>query len=215
MLKWLWVGLLGLALLIPAALYWAWIWINDPVRPADTRPAFQRLAEVPISQAVGDGGVEITATIPSDASWRRVIRNWGDPGYIIGAVAPGPRQYMYCLKDLGVRVEARIGDQPVDLETADVPYGYSTDCRPVGLSFRAPPGSVVKIHVTVTRLPRQAADLVVEPHWTIGTKDRLVGIGIEEQLHLRALTTALGVAGIIAIAFAVFLFSHRPLQPAG
>jgi len=69
--------------------------------------------------------------------------------------------------------------------------------------------------VTVTSLPRQAADLVVEPHWAIGTKDRLVGIGIEEQFHLRALTTALGLAGIIAISIAAFLFSHRTLPPTG
>ena len=213
--KWLWIALLGVALLLPGALYWVWSWISDPVRASDTRSAFQRLAEVRLSEAVGDRGVEITATIPSDASWRRVIRNWGDPGYFIGAVLPGPSHYMYCLRDLGARVEARIGDQLVNLETADVPYGYSTDCRPAGLSFRAPPGSVVRIHVTVARLPRQASDLVVEPYWTVGTKDRLVGIGIEEQLHLRALTTALGVAGIITILIAAFLFSHRTLPPAG
>ena len=33
MMKWLWVGLLGAVLLVPAALYWAWTWIYDPVRP--------------------------------------------------------------------------------------------------------------------------------------------------------------------------------------
>ncbi|HEY9072633.1 MAG TPA: hypothetical protein VIN67_00750, partial [Desulfobaccales bacterium] len=159
--KWFWIGLLGVALLVPGTLYWAWIWISDPVRPADTRSAFQALIEVPLSQALGEGGLEITATIPSDASWRRVIRNWGDPGYFIGAVLPGRTDYMYCLNDLGARVEAQVGDRPVDLYTADVPYGYSTDCRPAGLSFRVDTGSVVKIHVTVASLPRQAADLVV------------------------------------------------------
>jgi hypothetical protein len=211
--KWLWIALLGVALLLPGALYWVWSWIGDPVRAVDTRSAFQRLAEVRLSEAVGGRGVEITATIPSDASWRRVIRNWGDPRYFIGSVLPRPRTYMYCLQDLGARVEARIGDQPVDLETAYVPYGYSSDCQPAGLSFRAPPGSVVKIHVTVARLPSQAADLVVEPYWTGGTKDRLVGTALEEDL--REITTALGVAGIVTILIAAFLYSHPTLPPAG
>ncbi|MFZ5928014.1 MAG: hypothetical protein ACOYX1_11260 [Acidobacteriota bacterium] len=213
--KWLWIALLGFALLLPGALYWIWIWISDPVRTTDTQIAFQRMAEAPLSEAAGDRGVEITAKIPSDASWMRVIRNWGDPGYFIGAVLLGPSHYMYCLCDLGARVEARIGDQPVDLEIADAPYGYSADCRPAGLSFRAPPGSVVRIHVTVASLPSQESYLVVEPHWTVETKDRLVGIGIEEQLHLRAVTTGLGVAGIITIMVAAFLFSRRSLLPAG
>jgi hypothetical protein len=61
----------------------------------------------------------------------------------------------------------------------------------------------------------QTADLVVERYWTVGTKDRLVGIAIEEGLHLRAVATALGIAGIIAISIAAFLFSNHPLQPAG
>lgn len=211
--KWLWLSLVGVALLVPAALYWLWIWIADPVRSADTQTAFRRLAEVRLSEAAGDRGVEITVTIPSDASWRRVLRNWGDPSYFIGAVLPRPRTYMYCLEDLGARVEARIGDQPVDLETAYVPYGYSSDCQPAGLSFQAPLGSVVKIHVTVARLPSQAADLVVEPYWTGGTKDRLVGTALEEDL--RKIATALGVAGIVTILIAAFLFSHRTLPPAG
>ena len=214
--KWLWVGVLGLALLAPAALYWAWIWISDPVQPADALVAFRRLAGVPLSQAESHRGAEITATIPSDASWRRIVRHWGDPGYIIGAASPGSRHYMYCLKDLSVHVQARIGDKPVDLETAEyAPYGYSLDCRPAGLRFRAPQGAVVQIRFETAGHSHQAADLVVEPYWTAGTKDRLVGISIQEDLHVRALATALGVAGIIAISVAAFLFSHRPLQPTG
>jgi hypothetical protein len=210
--KWLWIGLLGVVLLAPGAAYWAWIWISNPVRPSDAAGAFQRLATVPLSEAERDNGVEVTATMPNSASWRRIIRNWGDPGYFIGAVAPGTSHYLYCLKNLGVHVEAKIGNQPLELETADVPYGYSIDCRPAGLLFRAPPGAVVQIHLAVAGRPGQTADLIVEPHWTVGTKDRLVGIGIEEQLHLRAVATALAIAGIIAISIAAFLFTHRPLS---
>src|ERR1035438_3068989 len=213
--KWLWVGLLGTALLAPAALYWAWIWISDPVRPDDVEAAFQRLATVPLSAAAPAQGVDLSVTIPNNASWRRIVRNWGDPGYFIGAVSPGSRRYMYCLRDLGVRVGASLGSQAVDLETAQVPYGYSVDCSPAGLVFRAPPGAVVQIHLVGAHQPLQEANLVVEPHWTVGTKDRLVGIGIDQQLHLRALATVLGIAGIIAISFAAFLLTHRNLQLGG
>jgi hypothetical protein len=215
MAKWLLVGLLGVVLLTPGMLYWAWIWFSDPVRPADIRAAFQRLATVPFSQAASDRGVEVAARIPDDASWRRVIRNWGDPGYFIGAVSPGSRHYIYCLKDLAVRVKARIGDQPLSLEPADAPYGYSFNCSPAGLLFRAPPGAVVQIRIDAAGLPREPIDLVVERYWTGGTKDRLVGVYIQEDLHVRFLATVLGIAGIVVISVAAWLFSHRPLQPRG
>lgn len=214
--KWLWVGMLGVALLVPTALYWAWVWISDPVRPADARVAFERLARVPLSQAEGDRVVDLTAAMPSDASWRRITRSWGDPGYFIGAVSPGPRHYVYCLENLGIHVQARIGDRPISLETAEyAPYGYSLDCRPAGLQFRAPQGAVVQIRFEAAGYSHRTADLVVEPYWTVGTKDHLVGMSIEHDLHLQAVTTALGIAGIIAISIAAFLFSHRPLRSAG
>jgi hypothetical protein len=123
---------------------------------------------------------------------------------------------MYCLKDLGVHVQARIGDQPVILETAEyAPYGYSLDCQPAGLRFRAPQGAVVQIRFESVRHSHRTANLVVEPYWTAGTKDRLVGISIQQDLHVRALATMLGVVGLVMIAVAAFLFSHRPFQPAG
>jgi hypothetical protein len=213
--KWLWVGLLGVALLLPAALYWGWVWIADPVRPADARRAFQRLASVPLSQAVAGLGAEIEVTIPSDASWMRVLRNWGDPGYFIGAEIRGSREFAYCLQDLEARVKARIGDTPLDLEEAYAPYGFSAGCVMPGFSFRAPPGSVVRIHVTVAKLPSQPVELIVEPHWSSGTKDHLVGLAIERQFHVREVTIALGVAGIITILIAAYLFARGPARTSG
>ena len=123
---------------------------------------------------------------------------------------------MYCLKDFGVRVQARIGDQPVNLETAQyAPYGYLLDCEPAGLRFRAPQGAVVQIRVEAVSDSHPTADLVVEPYWTAGTKDRLVGISIQQDLHVRALATILGIVGLVTIMVALFLFSHRPIQPVG
>ena len=59
---------------------------------------------------------------------------------------------MYCLGDLGVRVWASLGGQAVILAAAQVPYGFSVDCSPAGLVFRAPPGAVVQIHLVVAQL---------------------------------------------------------------
>ena len=211
--KWSWLGLLGMTLFVPGALYWTWIWISGPLQLTDAIEAFRRLASVPLSSVGGGRGLEVTVAIPNDAPRRRILRSWGDPGYFIGAVSPGPRRRAFCLKDLGVEVKAGIGDQPLHLEDADAPYGYSHDCQPEGLLFRAPPGSTVKIRFVTVGQPIQAADLIVEPHWTVGTKDRLVGINIEEQLHLRALAAALCVCGIIIISIAAVLFRHRPPRP--
>jgi hypothetical protein len=200
----------------PAARYWAWYWISEPVRPADERLAFERLAAVPLGQARGGRVGGVALTIPSDSSWRRIVRNWGDPGYLIAAAPPGSRNYtydMYCLRDLGVRVQASIGGGPLSLETAEYPpYGYSLDCRPAGLRFRAPQGSVVQIRFEVEGKSDRAADLIVVPYW-LGAKDHLVGISIQEDLQTAA--TALGIAGAILITFAVFLFLRRPRSRAG
>jgi hypothetical protein len=210
-----WAGVLGLVLLAPAAVYWTWLWISDPVRPADVRLAFERLATVSLNQAQSEGTLNLTATTPNDASWRRIIRNWGNPGYIIGVVSPGPSHYMYCLKDFDVRVQVRIGDELASLKTAEyAPYGYSVDCTPAGLQFRARPGTAVQIHLEAALHSHRPVDLIVEPYWTVGTKDRLVGISIQEDLHLRALANASGIAGIIAISFAALLLSRRPVRPA-
>jgi hypothetical protein len=212
-LKWLWVGTLGMALLLPAVLYWGRVWISDPVRTPDAHTAFQRLASVPISQAERDAGTEITAVIPNDVSWRRIIRDWGDPGYFIGAVAPDRTDYIYCLQGLGAKVEATIGDRPLALEPAFVPYLYSVDCPPAhaGLMFRAPPGAVVKIHVTVIGQHHQLADLVVQPYWRGEAKDRLVGVYMRDDLQ--PIVNKLGLGGLITIAVAVLLFLRRPHQP--
>jgi hypothetical protein len=206
----LWVGALGLVLLVPAARYWTWILLSDPVRPADARLAFRRFATAPLGEAERAGGVDIRVSIPDDPSWRRVVRDWGDPGYIVAAVSSGPGQYIYCLKDLDVRVQAKAGDKPVSLEPVQyAPYGYSADCRPAGLRFRAAPGTVVDIRIVVTGSSHSTADLVVEPYWTVGAKDHLVGISIEEDLHLRAIANMLGAAGIIMILFAALPLTRR------
>jgi hypothetical protein len=166
-------------------------------------------SSVPIDQAEREGGTEIIATIPNSVSWRRVIREWGDPGFFIGAVPQNGFETVYCLQGLGAKVEATIGDRPLALEPAFPPYLYTADCSSgqFGLMFRAPPGAVVKIHVTAINPNNNLANLIVEPSWS-NTKDRIVGLDLHEDLlHF---VSKLAVGGLIAIAIAVLLYLRRP-----
>ena len=213
--KWCWTFALGLALLVPGAWYWFWLVFCDPVRPSDERSAFERLAVVPLGQVQRDKRVEVTVVIPDNASWRRVIRNWGDPGYFIGTVSPGPKQYSYCLSDLGVHTRATSGGRPLVLEPVDAPYGYAINCKHAGVLFRAPPAARVKIEIEGDSRPEYPVDLVVEPHWTGVTKDHLVGLSILESLHVQTLATALVISGALALTAAAISFKRRQRQAVG
>ena len=196
------------SLLISAAL---WIWRAYPLHTGDDRIAFERLADVPLGQMESQEAVDVTVTIPNSAVWRRIKRSWGDPGYIIAVVSPGPRQYLYCLEKLGLRISAALDFEQLNLRTAEYPpYGYSIDCKPAGLQFRAPEGATVQIHVAGDhRRFAHPANLIVEPYWTVGTKDHLVSVAFEEQFHLRGVASFTAVAGAAMLACALWLFARH------
>lgn len=209
----LWLFAFGFLLLLPAIWYWAWVWISKPVRPEDLRTAFKRLVAVPLRRVQKERWLNLTVTIPDDAAWRRIRRHWGDPGYIITAVAPEPKNYLYCLKDLGINVQAMLDREPLSLQTAiHPPYGYSIDCKPAGLVFRAPPGVTIQIHFDVQDGPLRDIDLVVQPYWTVGTKDHLAGISLEQELHIKTVINIIAAAGIITILSAVVLFRRNRVR---
>lgn len=204
---------LGFLLVIPALWYWVWVWTSDPVRLSDTAVAFTRLAEVSLKRVQDERSIDLTFITPNDAVWRRIRRHWGDPGYVVVAAAPGDRDYVYCLKDLGINVRAMIGSTALDMETAEyAPYGYSSKCKPVGLLFRTAPDTAVRIQIMATNRITVSGDLVVEPYWTVGTKDRLVGISIQEDLHIQTVANALAVAGLILISVSASIFSRNRVR---
>lgn len=195
-------------LLIYAAI---WIFRAYPLHAGDAAAAFQRLAEVPLDQLESQGLQDVVVTAPSSAVWKRIRRTWGDPGYIIAVVSPGPRQYLFCLEKLDLRISVALDSQQLELRTAEYPpYGYSANCKPVGLQFRAPEGATVRIRVAggLGQVPRPA-NLVVEPYWTTGAKDHLVGVAIEEQSHLRAVAAFSAVVGAAMLACGLWLFARR------
>jgi len=176
---------------------------GDTLRPDEAKAAFTRLADKSLLFSKAGQSTELKATVPNDNTWRRIRRLWGDPEYFVAAMSPSSRNYMYCLDQLGLAVQVTLDGNPVQLETADSPpYGYSTNCRPVGVKFAAAPGAHVQI--SVTGRPNRTGDdvhVVVEPYWTEGTKDHFVGIGIEEQFHLEALWRVLVILGAALVIY--------------
>ena len=207
----LWVAMFGLLLLAPAVWYWVWIWIADPVRPSDVYVAFARLAEVSLKQVENDGSSHLTITIPDNSVWRRIRHNWGDPGYIILASPPGQKHQLYCLNDLGLGVDVEENGRPINLETAEYPpYGYSANCKPAGLQFRAPPGATLRINIIAKDRFTGVANLIIEPYWTANTKDHLVGVSFQADLHIRTVVNTLAVVGLATISLtALLLFLRR------
>ena len=77
-----------------------------------------------------------------------------------------------------------------------------------GLSFRAVPGSTIRIEVNAKpKLEVPDGDLTITPHWATATKDRLVGIAIEEEIT--PYFEFLAVCGIVAVLFAAALVFRR------
>jgi hypothetical protein len=206
----LWLGAFGL-LLVSAAL---WISKSYPLHREDVSIAFARLAEVPLNQVEGQGSVDLTLSTPNNAAWTRIRDSWGDPGYIVAAVSPGSRRDMYCLQKLDLNIRVTIGAHEVSLGTAEYPpYGYSADCKPVGVQFRAPAGAMVRIQVAGQRGRFNCpADLIIEPYWTVGTKDHLVGAALEQQFHLRTVASFLALAGGATLVGALWLFVRRRMR---
>lgn len=203
------LGIGGAALLFAASRLR--ILIRNAVSPSDADAALLPLVSVPLSE-ITEHGKQLKFATRSDAAWRRVTRNWGEPFYVIFAARPSPSVDVYCLADLGLGVAAQLGGNPLPLEiTQTPPYGLSSSCAPVGLRFRAPSGATVTVRVfkqpgprqarrslnravgpengdrplpiPSARVPEPAGNLVVMPDWSWEMKDKLVGVAIDQGLH--------------------------------
>lgn len=114
---------------------------------------------------------------------------------------------MYCLSQLGLTASVTAKGVPVNTETANQPpYGYSANlsCTQLGVRFAALPGE--RLQIVITGQPDHVIEgdrIAVVPYWAGETKDRLVGIALEEEfegLHLKTawrLLVTLGIASMI------------------
>lgn len=199
-----WLAMLGLLLLMPAV----WSSVFHPLRLGEEQAAFESLGAVSLNTIEMQGSCNLSVTAPNNSVWERIRRAWGDPGYIIAAVSSGGK-HMYCFDRLGLHIQAAIGSEPIALEAATEPlYGYSAECGADGLKFRVPPGATVNVHIT-RQVPRDMppGSLVVTGYWTGETKDRLVGLMLDEDL--RKILNLLAVGGFALVLSAAWLFLRR------
>ena len=200
MAKWILLTI-GLLLLIPEG----WYLIRNPIRPNDTSAAFRNLAEVPAWELRQKHIVSVSVTMPDDAVWRRIRRSWGDPAYEIALVS-SLNERQYCFDGISVSAVERGRQQR--LEQAGWMYGFGSDdsvpqqCQSAGQEFHAAPGSVVDVTLKAAQVgPGEM--IVVRPVWD-NTKDKLVGVGLDEDIRLIlkwTLVVGLGVMVLSALMF--------------
>ena len=203
MIKWI-VLIFGLLLLVLGAC--GWYELSLRIQTSDAMLAFQPLAEIPSSQLSGEVSVEVSA--PQGSQWDRIKRSWGEPEYEVAVVsARVAHGYKHCLDVITVRADA--GGKPLKSEAGDWLYGYSTapdssHCNTYGVRFRIPERTMVDMHFVAVAGPLPIdTKVVVVPVWFY-TKDKLVGLSIDQDL--RNISKWTMVLGLFAIPFAAFLF---------
>jgi len=182
----------GTALILPQI----WSSTKTSLRPDDATVAFTPVYRSGLENL--DSGTTFSVMIPNNEAWRRIRRVWTDPGYVIAPVSPDLRT-IYCLDTWGIEVQPTVNGQPLLTQIADSPpYGFSASCSPIGVKFNATPGSRVEIRI-YKRMRRVASpgDLLVTSYWKEGTKDRLVGIALDQELRIPFLLMA--AVGILCL----------------
>jgi hypothetical protein len=104
------------------------------------------------------------------------------------------------LKSVGKGTKSR-------LISKNPPYGYSSDCKRSSLAFQAAPGP--ELAVTITKSgdrPLPSGDLIIVSNWP-NTKDKLVGISLDEKL--RRILTATSSVGVVLMVIAVGILVRR------
>jgi hypothetical protein len=197
------IGLAGLLLLIPGALFGPSMLFG--LKHGDDFVALTPLANVRLDQ-IGTVPVVIKLVIPDKPQWRRIRRAWGEPTFVISAVS-SQKRFAYCLPDLGINVEIGRQESEIPLEFSNPPYGYSSNCERSSLAFQAVPGS--ELAVTITKSgdrPIPSGDLIIVSNWP-NTKDKLVGISLDEKL--RPILTATSSVGVVLMVIAVGILVRR------
>jgi hypothetical protein len=204
----LWLAITGLILVAPGV---AWLF-SFRLTGDDAGTAFTRLARIPLEHLEKTRSAAVIVTVPDNVQWQRVRRAWGDPGYILAAVSPPHRNLVHCFDGLGTEAEVMRGGARIPLEAASAPpYGLSTECQANGLKFLAPPGSELTIRVLATsQQPLPAGELILMSYWNDRTKDRLVGVDLDEDLG-KVLRVTSGI-GLILMLSAACLATRRNIS---
>src|SRR5690348_5254543 len=100
------VGFLAAGLILLALA--GWLWPRPTLRATDPQVAFGTMKRVPLEATRSGRPLDIDLTVPDNPAWARISKEWGDPGYLIAAVASA-RNYVYCFDKIGLKARATVG----------------------------------------------------------------------------------------------------------
>ena len=191
------LAILGILILIPSALLLGLLF--GRLRDEDPSVALAPLARVPLARVGKQYAMQVV--VPDTDQWRRIRRSWGEPDLIVAALSN--EGGAWCLADLATAVDVTSRGTLIPLKRAAAGYGHAGDCELSSFTFRAPPAGELLVKVTKRdQLPWPTGDLVVRCDWR-NTKDKLVGISIENDLQkLHPSAGAGAIIGLLLLALA-------------
>jgi hypothetical protein len=155
---------------------------TSSISQVEANRALTPIRSVPLAAARPAGQVSFTEHIPGGPEWRKLTTAWGVPDFVV-AVASPDQQTLLCFDRLHLNVHLRVNSKAVPVESAHWLYGYSLKCQDIGLKFRAEAGDQLDVTVDVPAAASAEADnLILVPDWGPKTKDRLVGVGISDDV---------------------------------
>ena len=197
------LAILGILIVLPSALLLGRL--VGRLRDEDPSVALAPLASVPLARVGKHHALKVV--VPDTDQWRRIRRSWGEPDLIIAALSKDDPAW--CLANLA-KVEVMMRGNLIPLKRATAGYGHSAACELSSFTFRAPPAA--ELLVTVTKrdqLTWPIGDLVVQCDWQ-NTKDKLVGISIENDLQkFHPLAGAGAIIGLVFLALSSDLWRWR------
>jgi hypothetical protein len=201
------LGMAGVLLLIPGASFVPSMFFG--LKPGDDVVALTPLFRIRLDQ-LGMEPVVTKLVIPDTPQWKRIRRIWGEPSYNISAVS-SERRFTYCLPHLGLNVKVSGRSSAIPFKGSGPPYGYSTDCDRSSLAFRAVSGSELTVTISKFGDPQiHCGELLVVSDW-FNTKDKLVGVSLDEELRPIVMASAC-LGSMLIVGAAVLLLRHRHLR---
>jgi hypothetical protein len=201
----LWLTVTGSVLLIPGILWFATSGMR--VSNHDAWLALDPITRIPLD-GVGKGPSSATLTVPNTVRWKKIRKVWGEPEFVISVVEPTGRSTL-CLPEMPLRIE--LSDPTgriIRLRPSASPYGYSSDCESSSLRFQADPGSELTLKVIETGVRTVPAGyLIIVGDW-FHTKDKLVGVDLDEDIDSLAKWTSIIGCLLIMVGTGIFIRGH-------
>ena len=195
----LWLGAIGALLLVPGTL-----WVASSggrLTDDDARVALQPLNRVHLDM-IDQGPISVTLMIPNTIQWTKIRNVWGEPEFVISAVASDGQRTL----SLATSVRAELVDgtgRVIPLRPGAPPYGYSGSAMD-SLRFRAAPGNQLTLKLgRTTPSAVLTGDLIVVSDW-FNTKDKLVGLSLDQGIE--SLVKLVSISGLLLVVSGACVF---------